>query len=71
MIGKGSLWFPVNSVCGGKVGKMGVKNFIMKRMPFCKMKAKRKYRKFWIRFFVFFVCAGACCRSFATNTIVS
>lgn len=24
---------------------MGVKNFIMKRIPFCKMKAKRKYRE--------------------------
>lgn len=28
---------------------MGVKNFIMKRIPFCKMKAKRKYREFILK----------------------
>ena len=33
-------------VCSAKyLVKMGVKNFIMKRIPFCKMKAKRKYRE--------------------------
>lgn len=34
---------------------MGVKNFIMKRIPFCKMKAKRKYRESSMFLFIFFL----------------
>lgn len=31
---------------------MGVKNFIMKRFPFCKMKAKQKYREFILKKYI-------------------